>query len=343
MRAPFVQVDFSNLMDAGKIASERGGRVRLSDREAVTLFCLEEGMDLSWGQAFALAQRLPMATILTSGLMRGFYLYCIESERAFRYIDDAQEARPLRTYTRAMEFDLALSYASEDRSEVALPLAAALERAGVRCYVLDVAEDPEDPLWGVRFREAVFHSYFFSPVLTDNYLARAGSANELFDLARMAVEHRSEEFFYPLTPLVPSLSSLPAVLSNLGELARSLDPKGFEWLRTHIMPFGLDRGVPWLAQFFKSLAKNARGSFDIGFLRCLEGDIEWVEWFTFSGDRKMARLLLRNPLLTYYILDVYESGVVRFTGLGEPQKDATRAADLGCVVERVLDHLGLEA
>jgi hypothetical protein len=343
MREPFVEVDFKNFMDAGKIASERGGRIRLSDQPAVRFFCLQEDVDLSAGRAFSVENGLPMATILSSGLMKGFYLYSLESERAYRYLGRARACPPLRKYSAGIEFDLALSYASEDRDTIAVPLARRLEEAGVRTYLLDVADAPDDPLWGVRFREAAFHCHFFGPVLGRDYLAREGTAFELFDLARMAVEHRADEFFYPLVPLVRSEESLAEeVFGNRGSLASELDPRGFEWLRTHVLPVSLERGVPWIARFFESLAKNARHELDLEFLRCLEDDIEWLELFTFGGQRRMARMLIKNPLLSYYILDAKETGVVRFTGLGEPQEGAVSARGIPDLVAAVLDHLGLE-
>ena len=305
-------------------------------------FTLEESIDMARGQLFCIKHNLPMATILTTGLMRGFYVYSLDSERAFRYADPERQSRPLRRYGQAMAFDLALSYSSEDRDAVALPLASRLEELGVTTYLLDVAEDPDDPLWGLRYREAVFHSRYFAPILGPGYLAREGTAAELFDLARMTVEHRKDEFFYPLIPLVPSVDDLSQrVFADRGALARELDPRGFEWLRTHVFFLSIERGVAELARFFGSLARNAGGQLDTTYLECLADQMEWLELYTFSGSRRMARMLFKNPILTYYIFDAHETGVTRYTGLGEPQENAVPARELADPVRAILDHLGL--
>ncbi len=125
-------------------------------------------------------------------------------------------------------------------------------------------------LFGVSASGKLFFTHFFSPLLGPAYLARAGTATELFDLARLTVEHRADEFFYPLIPLVPSVEDLrQLVFADRGDLASELDPQDFDWLRTHIFLIfllSIRRGISWLACFFGSLAKNACGEFDTSFL-----------------------------------------------------------------------------
>jgi len=285
---------------------------------------------------------LPMTTIISSGLMKGLYGYCIESKEAFVYFTSNQEFAPLRKYSEEICFDIALSYASEAREGVVLPLQAELEASGVSVYLLDVALAPNEPLWGIRFREGLFHSQFFVPILTEHYLARGGSAVELFDIARATVEHRGDEFFYPMIPVVRDASELPhQVFSARGAEAGRFDPQSFEWVRTHVFSVELSQGIPWLARFFTSLSLNAKGIRDSGFLECLKTHIDWIE-LCGGPNQRYAKFLIRNPALTYHHFLMYGNGGVKYYGMGEPSPAARRRSDIPDPSKAIQDWLSMK-
>lgn len=341
MRHHFVPVDFANLMDSTGIADQRGGRIRLSDRSAVGSFMEENGLEAPRFQEFLLTHSLPTATIIASGLMKGLFAYDVESERAFVYIASDQGFDPLRKYDGTICYDIALSYASEERPDLVLPLKAELEKLGVSVYLLDVDHAPGEPLWKIRFREGLFYSRFFVPILTEDYLARGGTAVELFDIARATVEHRKDEMFYPMIPLVRDSSELQErVFSHRGASARQFDAQSFEWVRTHIFSVSLAKGIPWLARFFSSLALTARGQFDSGFLDCLAPSIDWIELFKLK-EGPAAKILIRNPTLTYHHFVLF-NGVIKYYGMGEPSPQAKPGRDFPDPARTILEWLAQE-
>lgn len=345
MKHRFEPVDFANLMDSIGIADRRGGRIRLSDQKAVESFMVENGLELPRLQEFVLIQDLPMATIIATGLMKGLYVYSAEDRRAFvyiAYIASDQELEPLRRYEDRICHDVALSYASEERDVLVLPLKKELEELGVSVYLLDVLRAPGEPLWGIRFREGLFYSRFFVPVLTEDYLARSGTAVELFDIARATVERRKDEMFYPMIPLVRDLSELrDRVFSRRGAVAQQFDEQSFEWVRTHIFTVPRAKGIPWLARFFSSLARTARGDFDRGFLDCLAPSIDWIELFKLK-EGPAAKILIRNPVLTYHHFVLFSNGVVKYYGMGEPSPEAKPGRDFPDLAGAILEWLRLE-
>ncbi|MEA2563051.1 MAG: hypothetical protein QOH06_4555 [Acidobacteriota bacterium] len=341
-RHHFVPVDFANLMDSTGIADQRGGRIRLSDRSAVGLFMEENGLEAPRFQEFVLTHSLPKATIISSGLMKGLFAYDVESKRAFAYIASDRGFDPLRKYDGTICYDIALSYASEERDKLALPLKAELEKLGVSVYLLDVAHHPNEPLWSIRFREGLFYSRFFVPILTEDYLARSGTAVELFDIARATVEHRKDEMFYPMIPLVRDSSELrERVFSHRGASAGQFDAESFEWVRTHIFTVSLAKGIPWLARFFSSLAHTARGQFDSGFLDCLAPSIDWIELFKLK-EGAAAKILIRNPILTHHHFVLFSNGVIKYYGMGEPSPQARLGRDFPDPARTILEWLALE-
>ena len=337
-----VKVDFANLMDAIGIADKRGGRIRLADRRAVQEFLAENHLDWIWVGDLQRQHGLPMATIISSGLMKGLYFYSVDAQEAWLCIATDRQFAELRSYDDQMCFDIALSYSSEDRDTLALHLRYELTALGMSVFVLDVATAPDEPLWGIRFREALFHSCFFVPILTEHYLARKGTSIELFEIAREAVEHRNTEFFYPLIPVVRDPRDLAGrVFEHRGSLAKGFDEQEFEWLRTHIFSVNLLQGLDWLARFFSSLVRNYRNEIDTEFLDCLAPQIEWIELFRFT-DGPAAQFLIKHPILTYHHFMMYDSGIVRYFGMGEPTPEALSTSGMPDVVGRILEWLGLE-
>ncbi|HXT20366.1 MAG TPA: toll/interleukin-1 receptor domain-containing protein [Thermoanaerobaculia bacterium] len=337
-----VPVDFANLMDSIGIANDRGDRIRLTDRRAVESFMASNGLEPSCFASLLEACPLPQSAIIDRGLMKGLYAYSGESQEAFVYIATEAKPTPLREYSGEICFDLALSYAREEL-ELVRSFGAELEALGVTVFFVDVDADPADPLWGIRFREGLFHSRYFVPFLTEHFLARGGTAVELFDIARATVEHRAEQFFYPLIALVRDRGEIPRlVFSRRGPEAHEFDAKAFEWVRTHVFAVELSQGTPWLVRFFASLAKNARGSRDSVFLDCLAPYVEWVEFRGATGQR-YVKLLIRSPALTYHHFVMYSNGAVKYGGVGEPTFEAQSAGDFPDLQQAVLDWLAVES
>lgn len=336
-----VKVDFANLIDAMRIADKRGGRVRLADDCAVEKFMAENHLEFVRVRELQLQHYLPMTTILASGLMKGLYFYSVDAQEAWLCIATDYPLTELRQYENQMCFDLALSYSSEDRENLALHLRDELTARGLSVFMLDVKVDPGDPLWGIRFREALFYSQFLVPILTENYLARHGTVIELFEMAREAVEHRSTEFFYPLIPIVPDPRDLVGrVFKHRGTMSTDFDGQEFEWLRTHIFSVSLSQGLIWLARFFSSLSRNSHNEIDTEFLDCLAPQIEWIEFFHVNR-RPVVQFLIKHPILTYHHFVMYDTGIVKYFGMGEPTPEAFAASSTLDVTGQILNWLGL--
>jgi hypothetical protein len=257
--------------------------------------------------------------------MKGLYFYSPNKEYAYVYINTEKNIKPLPIHLgKDAYYDIAISYSSEDRDLIIIPLYEKLTDMGVKVYFLDVAEDPEDPVWSIRFREHIYFSYFFIPVLSKHYLARHGTLVELFDIAKITVKHRSHEFFYPLIPLLKNKKDLKdLVLSNNRVSALDYDKDSFEWVKTHIYSVEIEKGISWLAIFFKSLSLNAKNILDIGYLECLSSEISYVEFHSLESE-SFVRFFIKNPFSNYHCFSVGKNGIAKYWGMGTIGKNSKR-------------------
>lgn len=295
--AQFIKVDYRNFEDAVEISDQRGGRIRMSDASKAHAYLARKGVDHGALVSKGMSKPNSAMTILSEGLMEGIYVSWPDSRESWLYVDVETDIEPLRIYEEdEMEFDLVVSYAFDDyEKSIVQSLSKELGRFGLRVFLIGDRAKPDDPIWKIRFREAVFHSYYFVPFLSRNYLKGQGSIVELFDVARETVHHRATEFFYPLLPLVEDWESLRTdSLSQRSKTAYEFDKDGFEWVRSHIFPLNLKWGIPKIARFLNSLVNNYRGARDYDFLREVSDLLEFVELMEIGGTRK-ARVYLRRP------------------------------------------------
>lgn len=276
--------------------------------------------------------------IITHGLLRGTYLRRAGRE-AYVHLEDELPPRPLDRHPDGLCFDVALSYSTNDSDkDFPLKLAGELEARGLRVFLIDVYRNENDPLWPIRYREGMFHSRFFVPVLSEKYLAGAGATAEMHEGAGIMLKYRRSEIFYPLIPLARSLEALRAeVFLDVGPDAKELDQEAFEWVRNHVFPLSYSDGIENVAQFFVSLRDNAEGRYNLDYLRCLEGRIRWIS-LSRTKNRRFATVFFDHPWLTCYAFSV-EEGRARYLGASEAPGDAVSAQKLRDPVGWVLRHL----
>ena len=333
--ASIISVDYACLMSALAIADADGSRIRASDFARVIEFQTAHDLDIGALQRWAM-EHLPESKIalIESGLMTGAYAYSLVTKAAAVCVPGPRSPASLPVH-EGMVFDVAMSYSSEDRDDRVLPLLDALRERGVRVYVLDVAKDPEDPIWSIRFRHSMFRAHYLVPILSAHYFLRAGTARELREMARLTVEHRRSEFFYPLIALVdPAAPGLlpPHVEREAGPIDAS-----FAW--THIFGLPWDLDADELARFFRSLGQNAEGTWDPDFLRILAPQLTAVRWGEIEAG-PVSEVYFAHPTLTHYAFLVGPDGTTRFMGVHEPPAEAIAAKDRQALMERVIERVG---
>lgn len=254
MESQFVKVNYRNFQDAVDIADKRGDRIRMKDVVAAQSYIIQNGINTERLFEMGLSKPNSAVTIIKKGLMEGVYVSWPDIQESWIYVCSSNTIEPLKAYSEKMEYDVVISYTFDPKANDIIPkLANEFIKLGLRTYVIREGERPDDPLWKVRFREAVFHSYYFMPFLSESYLKGLGTIIELFDIARETVHHRDTDYFYPLLPLVDDIETLGiSSLKSRNQLAYDYDPDGYEWIRTHIFPLNLKWGVgKFLVLFFR--------------------------------------------------------------------------------------------
>lgn len=326
-----VEVNYSCLMDALYIADSDGSRIRMRDMGRLLDFISATDLDLDALQSFAFNELPePKMAFIDRGLMQGGYAYSVATRRSFVAVPGPTDPRPLAAFAvpghgaeaTDLEFDVALSYSSEDRARVVVELCEALTARGVRVYVLDVATDPQDPIWKIRFREAMFHAHFVVPVLSAHYLARMGTQAELLEAQRLTQEHRSTEAFHPLIPLYDPVELTKATRLTKGD-ARSGTALDLLW---EVMGLPWDLGAERLARFFTSLAKNNRNERDFGFLQELGPRLREVSFGEHDG-LPAVLLYFESPGSHRYLFAMGPGGRIRYIGAVLRPKEAERVID----------------
>ncbi len=304
--AGWIPVDYATFMDALLAADAEATRVRVTDPAAWARFAAEErypgGLPADLG---LLGQ--PKMTGIRAGLYRGVYAYLVEEhdpelQRVYRWYEGRPVQRPLHRYSRGEMFDVAISYASEDRERFALPLARALEGGGLRPYLIDVAEDPDDALWRLRFREGAFRSRILVPVISPSYLLRSGTIDEMFELAGLNRRHRSTELFSPFLPwYTPDIDAEALAARWAGHRASSDGAaERFDWVLKHAFAFGARAPLGELIRFLASLCRagaaveRGRPMPDADFLHVLAPLVRGCRVERRPGLRH-ARLVLAHP------------------------------------------------
>lgn len=322
-----VEIDYECLMDALAEADEDGRRIRASDYERSAPWLTEAGGPLlAWSMQHLEA---PKVGIIGAGLMAGAYAYSLVDRRASVWVESDREPAPLPVLD-GVAWDVALSYSSEDRSGHALRLRDALQARGVRTYLLDVAEDPQDSIWSIRFRQALFRSNYAVPILGEHYMKRDGTTEELRDMARLMRRFRRDTYFYPLIGLHDP--KRPGVLPPHVTPGSGLDDLSFAW--THVPGLPMDVAPDVLARFFRSLARNAAGEHDLEWVGAIGPQIDAIRAADL-GDGWGVELSIKHPTLTYYTI-MLRPGLARFMGVNEPSEGALPCRDALAEVQEIL-------
>jgi hypothetical protein len=325
----WIEVDFPTFADARTIAEKAGTLLRAKD-EGAAAFLAEEGVSVIDLMA-PIDEELPRyVTLLAGGLYRGVFRYSVEPNRAWHWRPDDEHAEPLRVWGLNEMVDVAVSYSSEDRGSYALPLVETVRASGIAVYAIDVAENPSDPLWRIRFREGLMHARFFVPVLTPHYLAREGTQVELADIERMTTRHRSTEHFYPLLPWRPR-TERPEDIRDAW-LAR--DKEAANWLLGHIFPLPSEWDYATVARFIRSLSTAARSiergepTREVEYLALLAPWISSAEPPDI-GPEWTKKFTVRHPWWEgrHYEFLVRHDGRIRWVGLGEIEGTTRNAFD----------------
>ncbi len=229
--SPFVPVDFANLMDTIASGSSYEDRLRMSnfsDQSEISAILNNDSISMS--RYFLEQPPLlePKATVIKEGLSRGLYLYSLGEKRAYIFVPDLGDWPPLQLLDAAKGdyFDCTISYGMGDTA-MAIRLQTHLENLGLRVFLINVKDNQGDPLWGLRFKEALFYSNHFIPLLSKDYIQRPGSAMELYEALKIHLGHfDSDSTFLHFI--------LPVLLEK--EVLQSIKNATSKWLRSEI-PF----------------------------------------------------------------------------------------------------------
>lgn len=310
----WLPVDYPTFLDALQRADDRGARIRPRDvARAMALFAAESFDPFQLAVPITGAAA-PKGGLIEKGLYRGIFRYDLDEHLAWRWFARTPRGTPLRRWEDREMLDVAVSYSSEDR-DVALGLVDALGRCGLEAHAIDVAADPDDDLWRLRYLEGLFRSRHFIPVLTASYLAREGSRVEAQEISSLTAAHRATEHYYPLLPWV---IDDPHQVERTWTRLEIKEEGGFGWLLRHVPPIP-DRWSPTdLATFVSSLVAAAhdleadRPVADRRFLDLLRDDVSGVQQY---GD--VTRLSFRHPWWEdrHYTFGLTRDGRMRYLGV----------------------------
>lgn len=251
------KVDYGTLMDALKIADRYNDRIRPGkDPSGTMMFLKKEGLDPMEVMLPSHQALPPKVALINFGLYKGIYRYDLEQKISYKWVtglDENDENLIFQQYSGM--FDVAISYSSEDFESYVSPIIKLLNEYGMKVYAIDVKANPENPhIWKMRFREGLFHSRYFVPIITPNYLDREGSQLECVDIIRIMAEHRSSEFFYPMLPWFPTEDPIEEIEKKWGNT--DLDEKEYSVIK-HSFPFPRTWSTEEISQFICSLVKSA--------------------------------------------------------------------------------------
>ncbi len=85
MERTFAKIDYESFMNALDDATEKGERIRMVDFLAVDEFVSENSIDTTRVHDFSRVLEDPHATIIKTGMMKGFYVYSLDKKKAYLY------------------------------------------------------------------------------------------------------------------------------------------------------------------------------------------------------------------------------------------------------------------
>ena len=333
-----IPVDDANFESAELIAVNNSWRLWCSD-ESLSDVLPRWGLD----PAIVHRERARLGegrvVIIERGLMRGVYTTSPHGDTKLHVSHDGR-IEPLRNFGGGREFDIALCHAFTRAGETPLvsieQLASELEAANLSVFRISPAALPNDPVWGVRYREAVYHSEYFVPVMEESFLEHDGAVAELVELCVLDEQLGSNTFLHPIVPLlagVPAVEVQSAPVPELFVQRRTRSP--LHGLRERTLWLAADDGLETVTEFLSSLVKNARGLRDLGFLTALGQRFEGFERTRLDGS-PAVRAYVRDAGAES-VADLIVSGsVCRVAGRGVPSNDARRESPSVAAVDAYL-------
>ncbi|MCP4351666.1 MAG: hypothetical protein GY795_39880 [Desulfobacterales bacterium] len=232
-------------------------------------------------------------------------------------------------------YDITIAYSDEkDMADIAMLLRKGLQKEGMRIRLFDVSTG--------SCLEAMRESHFFVPILTDHYLTRTDTVDNLNNSTREILRDRRSFTFYPVIPIVGDMGDIQTRTKW-----PAYHKDSFNWLNSHVFPVSWNYGTDWLVRFFNSLVLTAKNKPDPDFLYCLfsEKAVSRKARIAFEkyGDNCSVRIFLKNPVLTYYTYHMSQYGEFRFMAVSEPDEDSLDISRfLKNPVHLILKHLNGE-
>jgi len=286
----------------------------------------------------------PELVFIKKGLMVGFYFFSKDIGKAYYYFENPKKIKlePLKKYSLTSsfpEFDFVISYSNKDINltrEIFQIL-----NFSFNLYFLDVEIVKEDPLWQIRYREAMYHSHYFIPVFSENYLTTDGALSEFFESVYLNIDFRTIIFYNYFIPFVLEDLSYEKIKSHIGSNEKeyyqyfNYDTKLFHEILNDIN-YGIkteNHSFKEIVIFLKSLLTNEKNNLafltnnkyeyegntlkDISFLKLLLKQTEYIIYSNLSEDKfngkkiyalKIVTLFIKNSHKKWNILDILSDG-----------------------------------
>ncbi|QHI39095.1 hypothetical protein IMCC3317_44960 [Kordia antarctica] len=275
---------------------------------------------------------IPKLVIIKKGLMSGFFIYDTDIKKAYFYYQNPKniKVKPLKKYSLCdsiPEYDFVISYSNKDVSFTRDLFQ--MFSFNFKLYFLDIEKVVEDPLWQIRYREAMYHSQYFIPVFSENYLTTQGALSEFFESVYLNIDFRTITFYNYFIPFIIGDLTFEGlknhVENNKDEYAQyfNYDIKIFFEILNDIN-FGLRTEIHThkeIVLFLKSIVTNNKNNLqhlynntkktelDINFIELLLKETEYVIYSKLSDPAlKIVTLFTHKSFKKWNIIDILSDG-----------------------------------
>lgn len=286
----------------------------------------------------------PELVFIKKGLMAGIYFFSKTIRIALFYFKNPKtlKLKPLKRYSLTSSlpvFDFVISYSNKDLG-FTRDMFKVLN-SHFKVYFLDVEEEEEDPLWQIRFREAMYHCHYFLPIFSDNYLTTQGALSEFFEGVYLNSEFGKYTFYNFFIPIVLNDLSLKKIRLHIENNKRDYSQNfNYDTKLFYEILNGIDYGIKTdnhsfkeIVIFLRSLLTNEKSNLafltknkyeyegntlkDVSFLKLLLKQTEYVIYSNLSEDEfngkkmyalKIVTLFIKKSNKKWNILDVLSDG-----------------------------------
>lgn len=329
----FMPIGYPVVIQTLMIAKERDWRWFSNEPRAQALL-QEQNVNTSEMQMLSFAMEEPNLGIVSDGMMKGIYFLdrgC--TQMSFLWVNE--EAEPIELLND-MSYDIAISYASEDLG-LAQDLKATFEEKGLKVFWIDVSENPNDPLWQKRYMNGVFASYYFMPIVTENYFSRDGSITEFVECSDAVMRHWDSEFLMPMVCMQIGSENL---------IKDAISSREIDHIRTAVKSIDLDSWADSLtglfgfnpkgsedseeferaANYFLSCVKNTKNKrlYDLGFISAFGDRPKFFSKTEFDDGGRCISLYIQKDDRVYFRFLLSDKGTAKYLGC-EPKPDDQRA------------------